>query len=256
MINNKIDFVIPCHKKDFQSLKLVVNGIKDNISRVNKIFVISKDNPEIDNVIHISENLYSSYITKEFIEDVWKFKNPMLSYRAKWIYQQFLKLLSAKIIKDITETYVIVDSDTIFLNDISFDSTKFYYCKAQEYHKPYLNPIKKLLKCEDTIGFSTICHHMMFNKNILNEMIFVIEKNFNFKPFVNCILDILDYNEASCLSEWDLYANYVILKYPKICTNRQLKWKDIPFIPSEFDLNLLKQNYDFVSCHAYMRGIE
>jgi hypothetical protein len=251
-----IDFVIPCHPKDFPSLKMSIDGIKNNISCYNKIFVISNEDSNIDGVIHISESRYLPYVDKEKISKKFELNNSSLLYRTKWIYQQFLKLYSAKVIPELTDSYVIVDSDTIFLRDISFDINKFYYCKAEEYHKPYLNPIKILFDIEDTIGFSTICHHMIFNKEKLNEMISLVEKKYDSKSFFDCVLSILDYNEASCMSEWDLYANYMITNYPDLCVHRQLKWDSISFVPVKSHLEEFREEFDFVSCHAYIRGIE
>lgn len=251
-----IDFIIPCHQKDFPSLELSVNGIKNNISNLNKIYIISKEDPQIENTIYVSEEKYIPYVNKEKVEEMWITKNPQFEYRSKWIYQQFIKLLSYKVIPELTDSYVVVDSDTIFLNNINFDENKFYYCIAEEYHRPYLEPIKILLGINETIGFSCISHHMIFNKSKLSELIDFIENNFDKKPFSESILDILDYNEPSCFSEWDLYANYMIINHPNFCENRQLKWTNIPFIPSKKDLSIFKLSYDFVSCHAYDRGIE
>jgi beta-galactosidase beta subunit len=251
-----IDFVIPCHPKDFPSLELSIGGIVNNISLCNRVFVISKEDPNIEGVIHVPEEKYLTFTTKEKIENIWLNKNSQLCYRSKWIYQQFLKLLSARVIQELTDSFVIVDSDTIFLKDISFDSNKFYYCKAEEYHKPYLHPIKTLFGVENTIGFSTICHHMIFNKQKLNEMISIIEKKFDNKLFSDIVLEIIDYNESSCFSEWDLYSNYMLLNYSEMCEQRQLTWKSIPFVPDQIHLEEFKSKYDFISCHTYDRGIQ
>lgn len=250
-----IDFIFPCHPKDFPSLKIAVDGVKNNVSCCNRIFVVSKENPNIEGVIHFNEEAYYKYITKEKVEEIWSEKNPSLAYRSKWVYQQFIKLLSGKVIPDLTDSFVLVDADTIFLRDVSFDIEKFYYCRAKEYHKPYLEPIKKLFDIEKTIGFSTICHHMIFNKEKLNDMISEIENRFD-SSFVDATLDILDYNQGSCMSEWDLYSNYMILNHPEMCENRQLEWSDIYIVPNEKHVEELKNHFDFVSCHAYMRGIE
>jgi hypothetical protein len=250
-----IDFVIPCHPKDFPSLKLSVMGILKNISSCNRLFVVSKENPNLDNVIHIPEDNYFSYITIGRIEQIWKTKNPSLTYRSKWIYQQLLKLLTVKVIENLTESFVLVDADTIFLRDVLFDNNKFNYSKVEDYHKPYHNPTCNLLNIKNTIGFSTIAHHCIFHKEKITKMIDEIENRFN-KTFVDIILDIIDYDEASCLSEWDLYANYMILNFPEMCQQRQLFWEDISFIPVKSHLDEFKEHYDFVSCHAYRRGIE
>jgi hypothetical protein len=249
-----IDVLIPCHEKDFHSLDLCVNGIKKNILNLNKIFVISNKNPNIENIIYISEERYKKHIDIQKIINNFKIYNSEFVYRSGWIYQQFLKLLSAKVIPELTDSYLIVDSDTIFLKPIFFDPYKFYYCRADEYHNPYVTTIKKILKIEETIKFSTISHHMMFTKKILNELIQNVEIQFNSDSFFNSVLDCIDYHEISSLSEWDLYSNYIIINYPEICECRNLIWANINYIPNRSQLNIFKENFDFISCHSYLRN--
>lgn len=250
-----IDFVIPCHPKDFPSLKLTVDGIKNNIACCNRVIVISRDEPRNIDTTYIPEENFDSFITLNKIIHVWNEKNPKLEYRSKWIYQQLIKLLTVKVVPDLTESFVIVDADTIFLRNVNFNADKFYYSISKEYHEPYVNVIRRLLNTNNTIGYSTIAHHCIMNVNIVHEMINNIESHFC-ESFVNVIMNNIDYNEASCLSEWDLYANYMILNRPEMCQQRQLSWTDIPFIPEAHHLNELSKTYDFVSCHAYMRGVE
>jgi hypothetical protein len=245
-----IDFLITCHEKDFPSLNLCINGIKKNISNLNNIFVISNKNPNIQDIIYISEDRYKPYIDIQKIIENFELQNSNFTYRSGWIYQQFLKLFSAKVIPELTDSYVIVDSDTIFIKPILFDPEKFYYCKADEYHIPYITSIKNILGIEKTIGFSTISHHMIFHKKILNEMIESVEKRFNSNLFFDCVLDSINYNEISTLSEWDLYSNYILINHPGMCEHRQLIWENIPYIPN---VNEMVKNIDFVSCHSYLR---
>ena len=88
------------------------------------------------------------------------------------------------------------------------------------------------------------------------EMHSFIKDRFNSDSLFETILSILDYTEASCISEWDLYSNYMILNHPEMCEHRQLSWDDISFIPVRSHLDEFKEHFDFVSCHAYRRGIE
>jgi hypothetical protein len=250
-----IDFVIPCHPKDFPSLKLCVKGI-GNISSAGRIFIVSMEDPRIEGTIHVPEERYFKYIDKEKIAQKFSSHAPHFLYRTKWVYQQFLKLYAFKVIPELSDSYVLVDSDTIFLRDIPFDSDKFFFCRAEEYHKPYLEPIKKLFGIEKTIGFSAISHHMIFNKEKMAEMHTTIENRFECESLFEIIISILDYTEGSCMSEWDIYANYMILNYPDMCQQRQLVWEDISFIPVKSHLDEFKDDFDFVSCHGYKRGIE
>lgn len=246
-----IDFVIPCHSKDLSTLELCVNGVK-NISCHNKIYLISENNLNIENTIFIPQNEYDKFVTIDKIKNEYIKRNSIYIDRASWIYQQFLKILSFRVIDNLTKSFVLLDSDTIFLKDVDFNENFFYYSIADEYYLPYLQTIKTLLGVDDNIGFSTINHHMIFNKLKVEMMINDIENKFN-NNFVDVVLSVIDYNELSSLSEWDLYANYMILNHNNLCIHRQLKWKDIPFIPNENDLENFKNDYDFVSCHAWMR---
>ena len=64
------------------------------------------------------------------------------------------------------------DSDTIPLNNISFfKDGKPLFTMKQEYNKPYFDTLKKILNLEKSVDFSFIAEHMMFNKDIMNEML-------------------------------------------------------------------------------------
>jgi len=220
-MKNEIDFVIPCHSKDFPTLNDCINGIK-NIKVCNKIHVIANEDPHIEGVKFINENKFDKYFTLNEIISIWKKKYNLKASRSNWLYQQFLKLYSYRVIQNLTDSFVVVDSDVIFLNNVEFDKDKFYYNIVSEYHIPYLSPIKKLLGVDKTIGFSTISHHQIFNKIYLNMMFDAIESRIG-KTFLESVFGCIDYTQGACFSEWDLYANYMILKHNEICVNRQLR---------------------------------
>jgi hypothetical protein len=248
---NNIDFIIPTHLKDLPTLNLTIKSIKRQ-SCCKNIYLISKNDPYIENTIWISEHQYYKFVSLEMIQRIAIKKGISNFNRSGWLYQQFLKLLSSKVINNLSDNFVIVDSDTIFLKDINFNSKYFYYCKVKEYHTPYLKPISSLLNIKNTIGFSTICHHAIFFKSTLEQMINEIEIRFN-TNIVEAILDTLDFNEQSCFSEWDLYANYMILNHSNITKERSLKFTDINFIPNALHIKLYSLYFDFISSHAYKR---
>ena len=246
-----IDFVVPFHGKDSTTLSLVVQGIR-GIRACRNIYIISEENPKLEFSCHVAERAFDRLMTKESIEDRWRRHHPPLAWRTGWLYQQFLKLLCPAIIPGLSEAFVVVDADTIFLRDVAFHLEKYYFCKAKEYHGPYLGPIQKLLGVKQTIGFSCICHHAIFHQRHLGEMIRSIEARHG-RSLVEVVLSSVDYREPSCFSEWDLYANYMILNHPELCKRRQLKWSDLKEIPMSERLSRLAKKYDFVSCHAYLR---
>ena len=51
---------------------------------------------------HVTVGEIAKHITKDKIKNIWKEKNEALVHRSKWIYQQFLKLLSFKVIENLS----------------------------------------------------------------------------------------------------------------------------------------------------------
>ena len=193
-----------------------------------------------------NESEFDPMFCKESIRAEWTRRYPVFAWRAGWLYQQLLKLMCFKVISGLSESFVVVDSDTIFLRDVPFVPGKYYFCKTKEYHPPYLPPIRALLGVVETIGFSCVTHHSIFNSRFLQAMIGEIEARHRL-PSVEAILRHLDFSEPSCFSEWDLYANYMILRHPKVTRRRQLRWADIKEQPSSVQLAAYAKKYDFVS---------
>jgi hypothetical protein len=251
-----IDFVIPCHPKDIETVELGVYSIQ-KLSCSNNVYLISPEDLKLKGTIQILDREFDSYCSLNIIKEIWKEKNERLSYRSSWIYQQLLKLNTHKIISDLTESYVIVDADTFIISDVDFDPNIFQYCIASEYHKPYLETYEKIMKRKPNSGFSFIYHHMVFNKKFVQELIDYIEKIHNKKLF-DVIVDNINYNEASTFSEWDLYANWMWDNHKDLCVNRQLKYACTNNIPTKKSLDELqiKTDIDIMSAHAWIRGIE
>lgn len=251
-----IDFVIPAHSKDFESLALAVAGLRANMSCLGRIFIVADTDPRIDGAIFVNRGLGSGYaeqVSIERVEQVWQEKNPELAWRAGWIYQQLVKLLTSRVIADLSEAYVIMDADVIFIRDVVFDPDRFFYSWAIEYHLPYLEPTKQLLGIEQTIGFSTTAHHMICTRSKMEEMLSSIEARFGCS-FVEAVLSVINYHQISNLNEQDLWANFMLTQHPDLCHHRQLKWVDLDFIPDAAYLAQNTQNLDFVACHEWMRG--
>lgn len=253
MEKREIDFVVPFHGKDSTTLSLVVQGIR-KIRTCRNIYIIGEEKREMESIHYVTERAFDHLITKKAIEERWGYHHPPLAWRAGWLYQQFLKLYCHSVISDLSEGFVVVDADTIFLRNVSFDPKKYYFCKTKEYHGPYLGPIQKLLGMDQTLGFSCVCHHAIFHQPYLKEMIRSIEARHG-RSFSEVLLSSVDFCEPSCFSEWDLYANYMILNHPELCRRRQLKWSDLKEIPTSERLSRLAKKYDFVSCHAYLRSV-
>jgi hypothetical protein len=238
-ILNNFDIVIPCHPKDKENLVQTVKSLR-NLSNKRKIYIISPDKIDLgvtDEYHYISDSSFDTYFTVHEIKKRWLTECPKFSYRSSWIYQQLIKLFCYKVIEDLTESFIFLDSDTMILRDINFDTNKFQFSIPQENHIGY----KKSYKCMtglDAENFSFIYHHMVFKKEYLDEMVNYIEK-LHGKKFFEVLLDSIDYTDPSAFAEQELYGNWVYAKHREICEHRQLKSSDINYIPSDEQMKMI-----------------
>jgi len=255
-ILDKFDIVIPCHPKDKDNLIQSVKSLR-NLSNKRKVYIISPDKIDLgipDEYNYISDSSFDKYFTIEQIKQRWITECPHFAYRASWIYQQLIKLFSYKVIEDLTESFLFLDSDTMILKDIDFNTSKFQFSIPQENESCYKKCYKYMTSL-NAENFSFISHHMMFKKEYLNELISYIERLHN-KDFFNVLLDSMDYTIQSPFSEWELYGNWVFRNHSEICECRQLKAIDINYIPNDEQMKELGKQFDLVSSHAWIRGIQ
>lgn len=250
----KFDIVIPCHPKDKDVLHKSIQSLS-KLSNKQNVYIVSPAKIDIDeNFFYINDNEFDEHFTISKIKERWTKECSRFAYRASWIYQQLIKLYAHKVIKNLSKSYLILDSDTIVTNDLHIDPDKFQYCIAKENHQPYKTTFNKLTKI-NALNFSFIYHHMLFTKNIVEELLNYVEK-LHKKSFVDALLDSMSYDNQSPFSEWDTYGNWVYLNHYKICVHRQLRSTDLCYIPNENQLQVLSKNFDLVSSHGWLRGIE
>lgn len=250
------DAVVPFHIKDAPILKYACDSLKYIIG-VKNIYVIGNENPNIEETFFINEKDILNLISIKEIKKTWDSKNKNISNRTGWLYQQFLKLGAPDYISNLSDTFLISDSDIIFVNNPydNQETSTFPYAKAytNEYHAPYREQYARLLKEECSAGFSFINHHMVFNKKYLwllkNEIEMIHKKRWDLS-----ILDTLDYNESSNFSEYDLYGNWMIKNHKNVCRETHFNIVDYAKIPSVDDLMECKsKNIHIVSSQAYRR---
>ena len=174
------DIVIPVGPNDIKYIHEQVEYTKKNIIGYKNIFIISyKEDLYVKDCTVISENIFPFNI------------DTVASYHTKhkqngWYLQQLLKLYAGFVIPDILDNYLVIDSDTYFLKPTKFiDNNKLLYNFSNENHKEYFNHMNRLLptlvKMDKTK--SGICHHMIFENKILEEIINWVNQNFQ-KEFI------------------------------------------------------------------------
>ena len=181
---------------------------------------------------------------------------PSLKERAGWYFQQFVKMAYYNISKN--DYYLVWDSDTILLNNITFFSpinNKPYFTMKKEYYKSYFETLKTILGLGKTNPRSFISEHMMINKYIMKEMINNIEMNKSLKGdnfFEKIINSIKPKNIFLGFSEYESYGTYVYKYYRDEYEYRSLRTcrHGYSFIGLHFDneiLNWVSNSFDTIS---------
>lgn len=206
--DEKIDVVIPVIEKDLLILPLCLEAIKRFVTnKIQAIYIVAPDNEAIkkfckeQEIVFINEDLIVGHGPREIHYILNDGRN-----RSGWIFQQLLKLAGNI---GTQPNFLVIDADHILVRPHTFlasnGNTVFY--RSREYHAPYYQSIKSLLGKRDLSVLSFVAHKMLFSREKLGEL---KEEIFEYtgKQWDKAILDILDVNEVSCFSEYEMYGNF------------------------------------------------
>jgi FkbM family methyltransferase len=239
---DSFDIVIPIGPNDKDIIIKQIEYTKKNIIGYRNIYLISYDSSIIiDGCVTISENIFPFSL-----ETVSNFHGK--SSRNGWYLQQLLKLYALIIIPEILERCLVIDSDTFFMKPTIFiNNNKCLYNYGTEYHRPYFEHMLKLDKDLIKVDYtkSGICHHMMFEKIYIRELINKIEEKHSDK-FYNLFLKMVVDITSSGASEYEIYFNYMLKNHSDKIKIRQLSWVNSI---NRDDINC---TYDYISSHWYM----
>jgi hypothetical protein len=252
------DIVIPIGPDDLDQINNQIEYTKKNIIGYRNIYIISCD-PQLilqkpqENIYIVPEDIFPFHKT-----DVTRIHG---NYpRNGWYLQQLLKLYAGLVIPGILCNYLVIDCDTFFLRSTTFidANRKCLYGTGSENHGPYFDHMYKLhpfLK-RQIKEYSGVCHHMMFDTKYVIELFELIESYHNKKSFWEIFLELVDSSfrgqngpyYSSGASEYEIYFNFMLIFHKDDIHIRELKWKNGRKIENNDTMN-----YDYVSCHYYMR---
>jgi len=239
----EFDIVIPVGPNDSFIIKGMIEHTIKNIIGYRNIYLVSYDpNIKIDKCITINENIFP--FNKESISEIIGYHE-----RVGWYLQQLIKLYSGSTIPGILNNYLVIDSDTHFMNPTNFFNNGLpLYNYGIEYHIPYFDHMNKLhpILTKQTTH-SGICHHMVFQQNILIDLFKLVE-DYHKKEFFKVFLESINKNDilGSGASEYEIYFNYLHIYHKDLFIIRPLQWENRSNIIND-------NNLDYISCHHYMR---
>jgi hypothetical protein len=252
-----IDIVIPAHEKDFPVLRATVRAVLRHVSPVRRVHVVSATRFETRDarVRWVDERLPRDLPSLAELRTQWSAEHPATADRAPWVFQQLLKLGAGSYVADLTPSYLVVDSDVLFLRPVSFDPEvvgRFPYSFAFEYHPPYREAFARLVGEAPPTGASLTAHHMLYDSAMLAELQAELEQRHGM-PWHTAYLRAVDRAESSSISEMDVYGWWVLARHPELAVLRQLHWRDVRVVPRALGRALWSVDYDFVAAHAWAR---
>jgi len=242
------DIVICYGPMDQNKIHKMIEYTKKNVIGYRNIYIVSYDRSLlIEGCITVDENTFG-------------FNPVVIKYlgnneRNGWYLQQLIKLYASFAIKDLLDNYLVIDTDTFFLKPTHFfdEDGRPLYNIGTEYWFPYFKHMEKmhpLLKRYDE-RISGITHHMVFQKNKLQNLFEMVERMHPGKLFYEIFLESVDPRFAltSGASEYEIYFNYLQCFCKEYFNIRPLKWSNVKIENLE---KAIEMNYDYVSCHHYL----
>lgn len=253
-----IDVVFPVHEKDKRTLDDAIEGIRAHGKNIRRIITVSAA-PYTDKAEWFDEAMYpfsKQDVARVLRRDVLHDAHAALP-RLGWIYQQLLKLYAPLVIPDISPNVLIVDADTIFLNDVEFidPDGNALYATGAEYNPPYFehmrtliseNPLRKVFS-----QYSGICNHMLFQRHVIEELFDLIEQEHGQEAW-KVLLKKMNpkHLEGSGLSEYEIYFNFIF--------SRQIpaKIRPLHWLRTKYNRSLIKklagEGWHFVSFDTFL----
>jgi hypothetical protein len=192
----KIDVVICAGPKDYNKVKYTISQAKKHIKdNIEKFYVISPD--KIDDLINLKN------VENHLDDDVLKINRSKIKHRPHWISQQFIKMLQ-QVSK--SDYYVILDSDAILVNDISFfeGNKKILYKARNQNHSPYFRFSQKLMGFGREYPHSLMCEVLLYDRKVCKHIL----ERFDGDPnkFIDKSIEIITSN---CYpADHEFHANY------------------------------------------------
>ena len=135
--------------------------------------------------------------------------------RTGWFLQQFIKLGFALSEYCDTDYYLSWDADTLPLRNIEFFTSdgKPIFTKKKEHNQAYFDTLSKILELGEYADFSYIAEHMMFNKNVMTEMLGDIEESPIYgDSWYEKIINATDSTNVNSFSEFEISQCLILIQ--------------------------------------------
>lgn len=255
--------IMPVKSDDLHLVKANYKRIMEFID-VEKIIVITNTSnlSEISDlgpeVAFLDENTMYGGLSYSAAKEVMK-KAGLDSGLTGHCFQQLLKMAFCYV--NSGEGYLVWDADTLPIRKMTFYNAKIekyiFYMKT-EYVKTYFDHLFKLLHIKKQINKSFISEHMYIQNDIMREIIELIDNNNEVvgNTWWEKVIYAMDCGNG--MSEYEIYGNYVLFKYPEKYEMRDalsLRFgrNVLGSNPSEDQIDWMSKEYEAISIESFDR---
>lgn len=215
----KFELIMPIAAQHYDTAKVSITYLKKFSPQ--KILIISSLSVKEKVINDFGDDAKISFINEdEMVEglSLYVVKKHLSKHhaekRGEWYFQQFLKMGYAFVCE--CDYYLSWDADTIPVGKVDlFQNNTPVFATKNVFHQDMFDTIYSLLGLSKQIERSYIAEYMMFNKNIMIELINIIAQKSSSPWFLN-IMDCIEPKALpySGFSEFETYGTYVQYKYP------------------------------------------
>lgn len=251
------DAIVPYHPKDRDTVRVCLKSLKFVLG-VERVFLVCSEDQHIPRGIFVDERNATSLLSIEQI------RGHVLPGREGWIFQQLLKLGAPSYIPDLSDVFMVCDSDIIFLVNpyAAIPDGKVPWSKAFDgsVHRPYWDHFLRLMQMVPPSEFSFINHHAIWHKEAISSFLDSICER-NSKPWDRAIVDCLDANEQSGFSEYNFVGQMYQLclrdggKGPhEVLVEVPIRIKNVKHLPTQHDVSQARsEGYHILSSQQWSR---
>jgi hypothetical protein len=249
-----VDVVIPAHPKDFPVLRHGLRALLRHVSPIRRVIVVAPQPFEArDARVHWIADPPADVLPRpRTIASRWPAGSPGAA-RGGWLYQQLLKLGAATYMDDLSDTFLVIDADVVFLRPVTFDLSqgkRMRYSLSAEHVPAYADAYERLTGRRPPTDRSLTAHHMVVDRELVTEMTADLQRRAG-APWYEAFLGAVDPSQPSSACEQSTYGWWVLAHHPELAEHRQLMWHDVRAAPSLVERARLAPDFDFVAAHAW-----
>lgn len=209
----RIDILIPAIEKDLGTLPYVVDALRKHVRHpIGQVLIVA---PRKKRIVELCRVKGCRFVDEDTVLPITK-KNIHYSSktweRSGWLYQQLLKLGSAKFCK--SDYYLVVDADTVLIRPHVFRTggKTVFYCRSWS-QPEYFVTYRKLMGKKAAGPSSFVTHYMLFEKAKVAELKREIEARHKMSWY-KAIIKSINRQKQFGFSEFETYGNFLYSKAP------------------------------------------